>query len=266
MNRTEFNSTPERLLVLGYRWLASRLDLHSGVAGWIYRKAYFLYKNATEGRTMDTIVPLIRRNTMVVDVGANIGSFARMICRRSPATVLAFEPDPDNFRQLQRLVDSRVCRGRINAWAKALSDTTGPAFLYLSDLAPTDHKLVNTRSRKRIEIEATTLDDFLTGHRELAGTPVSLVKIDVQGVELRVLAGMRETLRRNDFPPVLTEFSPSDLEAAGVSIDEFFRAFADLGYAAHRVPEGDARDPGWFARNTGAYRNILMMRAASGNP
>lgn len=265
MNKTEFNSTPERLLVLGYRWVASRLDLQSGVAGWFYRKAYFLYKNATEGKMMDAIAPFVLPDTMVIDVGANIGSFAWMVCRRSSATVLAFEPDPVNFRQLQRLADSRTCRRRIHVSAKALSDTTGPALLYLSDLAPTDHKLVNTRSTNRIEIEATTLDDFLAGHAELARTPVSLVKIDVQGVELRVLAGMHETLRRNGFPPVLTEFSPSDLEAAGVSVEEFFRAFADLGYAAHRVPEGDARDADWFARNTGAYRNILMMRATPTN-
>jgi hypothetical protein len=70
----------------------------------------------------------------------------------------------------------------------------------------------------------TRLDDFFAQHADLAKTPVSLIKIDVQGAELIVLRGMHQTLRTNNYPPILVEYSPDDLKHAGVTPGEFFSA------------------------------------------
>jgi hypothetical protein len=90
------------------------------------------------------------------------------------------------------------------------------------------------------------------------------IKIDVQGAELLVLHGMRQTLRTNDYPPILVEYSPDDLMHAGVPPGEFFSAFEALGYRPHTLPELIPRNPDWFVNNTrGAYLDLAMIHSAA---
>jgi hypothetical protein len=53
---------------------------------------------------------------------------------------------------------------------------------------------------RELEVRAVSLDDYLP-----SGEPVQLVKIDVEGAEALVLAGMRRLLRESR-PVVLVEF------------------------------------------------------------
>ena len=64
---------------------------------------------------------------------------------------------------------------------------------------------------------------------------ISFIKIDVQGAELMVLAGMQNTLQINNYPPILIEYSPCELQQSGCTQDEFFVAFSKLGYLPYDV-------------------------------
>src|SRR3989344_1722318 len=100
--------------------------------------------------------------------------------------------------------------------------------------------------------------------RKLAKPPVSLIKIDVQGAELLVLRGMPQTLRTNDYPPILVEYSPDDLVHAGVTPEKFFSTFDALGYRPHTLPELSPRHPDWFIDNTrGAYLDLAMIHSTA---
>lgn len=255
-----FNSTTQHLLVSMHRFAASRLNLHGGLFGRAYRRIYFSYKHIIDRHLIATARRLAKPGTLVVDVGANIGFFSIAIARHAEVSLLAFEPDRGNFQNLDRVTAEHDLGSRIHPYMLALSDTTGTGSLYLSDLAPTDHKLINSRSSRTVEIAMTRLDDFFAQHADLAITPVSLIKIDVQGAELLVLRGMHQTLRTNDYPPILVEYSPDDLVHAGVTPGEFFGAFEALGYHPHTLPELKPRDPDWFIHNThGAYMDLAMI-------
>jgi FkbM family methyltransferase len=254
-------SLTERILLRAYRFLAKRLDLQRGIAGAVYRRAYFFYKAMADRALLRSARRYVQPGTMVLDVGANIGFFCRAIVRRNDAHVIAFEPDPANFAQLQRMLHGSRLTERVHAHCLALSDTTGTARLYLSDVAPTDHKLIDTRSSSSVDVEVARLDDFLSGHPEY-WRPISLIKIDVQGSELQVLRGMRRTLERHSCPPVLVEYSPDDLRAAAVTPEDFFAAFGELGYRPHSIPDGLAREPAWIIAATRTYTNILMRAVA----
>lgn len=258
-----FNSPAQHLLVSIHKFLSPRLNLHGGLLGKAYRRLYFSYKNIVDRHLIAAALKLAKPGTHVIDVGANIGFFSVALARRAEVSLLAFEPDRQNFQSLGWVAAESRLGSRIHPYMLALSDTTGTGSLYLSDLAPTDHKLINSRSSKAVEIAMTRLDDFFARHADLAKTPVSLIKIDVQGAELLVLRGMLQTLGSNHYPPILVEYSPDDLEHAGVTPKEFFVAFEALGYHPHVLPDLSPRHPDWFINNTrGAYADLAMVHSA----
>jgi len=61
------------------------------------------------------------------------------------------------------------------------------------------------------------------------GRPLTFVKVDVEGFEVRVLRGLRETLTRHH-PVVVTEVIPEWLERAGASVAELAELMRGLGY------------------------------------
>lgn len=255
-----FNSAAQNLLVSIHRLLSARLNLNHGMFGKAYRRAYFSYKRRIDKHLVSAARQLAKPGTNIIDVGANIGFFSVALARRADVTVLAFEPDRQNYQNLTRVAMEFDLDARIHPFMIALSDTTGIGSLYLSDLAPTDHKLINSRSSRAVDIEVIRLDDFFVQHAELAETPVSLIKIDVQGAELLVLRGMPQTLRINDYPPILVEYSPDDLAHAGATPEEFFGAFEKLGYRPHSLPELSPRHPSWFIdQMSGAYSDLAMI-------
>ena len=256
-------SFTELMLLKLYGLLARRLDVHRGAPGALYRRAYFLYKTIKDQPVIRAARRLARPGTVVVDVGANIGFFSLTLSRHGDVRVLAFEPDEKNFQQLSMLIRDAGLTTRVFAYPLALSASTGTAKLYLSDLAPTDHKLINTRSTATVDVATTRLDDFMASHPEHAGRRISLVKIDVQGAELLVLEGMHQTLAVHCYPPILIEYSPMDLQAAGVGPLDFFEAFAKLSYRPHLLGESDASEPSDIIASTQAYTNLLMVAGSS---
>lgn len=256
-----FNSPVQHLLVSAYRLVSPHLDMQSGILGKAFRRIYFLYKNFNDRHLVAAARRLAQPGTLVVDVGANIGFFSAAMARHTDVSLLAFEPDYQNYLGLEKVISETGLGSRIHPYMLALSDRSGAGLLYLSDLAPTDHKLIKSRSSKAIEITMARLDDFFAQHSDHAKTSVSLIKIDVQGAELLVLQGMQQTLRSNNYPPILVEYSPDDLAHAGTTPKDFFGAFEALGYRPHTLPDLRPQDPDWFIHNTrGVYVDLAMIR------
>ncbi len=258
----QFNSPGQHLLVTMHRFLSLRMNLHGGFVGKAYRCLYFSYKRITDRALINTALRLAKPDTLVVDVGANIGFFSVALARRADISVLAFEPDQRNYENLVEVISVQDLRSRIFPYSLALSDKTGTGLLYLSDFSPMDHKLINSRSSRTVDIAITRLDDFLDEHPQHANAPISLIKIDVQGAELRVLRGMDRILVQNNYPPILVEYSPDDLGQAGVTPQDFFGAFEALGYRPHTLPELSPKHSGWFIDNMrNAYTDLAMIHS-----
>jgi FkbM family methyltransferase len=154
-------------------------------------------------------LPLLRfsNRPVLVDVGGNIGQSVLSLYTVFPAaTVVSFEPNPTVFRKLQRLTKKFP---RLTVIPNGLSDQTGEAELFipsyngniLTGLASFDYESAKswvssetvfgfdpmklTVSSKRLSL--VRLDD--------CGLQPDFIKIDVQGLEYRVLAGGLETIR-----------------------------------------------------------------------
>jgi FkbM family methyltransferase len=162
----------------------------------------------------------LRSTDTFVDVGANVGIYSLLASRAvAEGQVLAFEPNPiaaERMRQNLRLnkLDNVVLQTAAvgtRAGSAALTATLGTA----DHIAAGEPSEINT-----ISVSMTTLDVAVMG-----ASPVSLVKIDVEGFEVEVLRGASDLLTRDDAPVWIMEVNGlSERYGAGdAMIEDIFR-------------------------------------------
>jgi FkbM family methyltransferase len=181
----------------------------------------------------------------IYDVGANCGWFAVRAARTGRA-VRAFEPVPTTAdsaeRNLARIAgaDARVVRSAVGEAAGSatlhLYSSSGNNSLHERTLPP-GHPLRRTGA---LDVPVIRLDDLVGTD----GYPApSLIKIDVEGAELAVVRGARETLARHR-PPVVLEWAESTSRDAGHARAEIVDELRALGYVCVAVDaEGRTADP-----------------------
>lgn len=198
----------------------------------------------------ELIQTLVQPGDVVVDVGANIGYYTLLLARRVGAQgrVFAFEPAPENFAILQENV-ARNGYQNVVLEQKALADTNGFAMLALSNTNHGDHRLQNSSAaNETVTVETTTLDAYLG---EVAQN-VTLVKMDVQGAEMRVLRGMKNLLARQSPLTLVLEFFPAALEQMGEEPREMLELLRANNFVLQEIIEKPrelrAVDDLWYER------------------
>jgi FkbM family methyltransferase len=197
--------------------------------------AYFIYKKLFE----DPFWNLVRRqpglfqNGDILDIGANIGYTASVFAgARSPdSNVYAFEPDRQTFKLLGEVIRRKKLSGVIEAINMAVGSSEGQIRFWHNQKHSADHRVVTENFRSACTDETnistvhiTTVDSFVKT-RNLQN--ISFIKIDVQGYELAVCEGMKETLDRFPETCVCLEHSPDALKELGFEpgrIIDFFRS------------------------------------------
>ena len=133
------------------------------------------------------------RPNVFVDVGANFGYYSAIAAKLwSVPRVIAFEPDPRNFRRLQATLALNGLSTQVEARNLALSAVAGDIpFESFPDTS-------SGQSRVSRDGAATLNVSARTGDMELALKGRRLAfKIDVEGHEFEVLQGLGETLKNN---------------------------------------------------------------------
>lgn len=173
----------------------------------------------------------------LIDVGANTGRFTLRAARRG-LRVLAFEPSWQHANLL-RTEASQICGPQIVLLPIALGDRWGTADLAVTrDGNPGWNTIVpgfmSPEQTARIEqVPVGRLDDLALW---LTGRPVCLVKIDVEGYELPVVAGAVQFLSACR-APVIMEVAPGAYPLLGYPISELTRLMTGCGYQPDRPPE-----------------------------
>jgi FkbM family methyltransferase len=179
----------------------------------------------------------IRPGDVVLDVGANIGYYTLLFARLvgESGRVIAFEPDPGNFRLLEKNVRANGYRNVVLK-RQAVSDVTGKLRLYLSGPNKGDHRLYDSADgRESITVEATTLDHAVGGDR------VDFIKMDIQGSEPAALRGMAGVLRANPHVRLITEFWPIGLKRFGADAAGYLDELLRLGFGLWEIDEPAGR-------------------------
>ncbi|MFL5541196.1 MAG: FkbM family methyltransferase [Longimicrobiaceae bacterium] len=171
---------------LGRRGVVSRLP--GGEAVRLLAAYRFVTWNPAEYRAFRAAV---RPGAVALDVGANVGAYTLLLGRwvGPEGRVYAFEPSPETFQGLTRHLALNGLGGTVVPVAAAVSRAAGRGTLSGGGVSG-GNRLDAAGSGPAVEM--VSLDGFC----EREGIVPSFIKIDVEGAELDVLCGARETIRR----------------------------------------------------------------------
>ena len=232
-----------------------------------FKSAYFLYKRYVEDDLQDLVLayPGIVGEGNVLDIGANIGYTASVLAHatESGRKVYAFEPEPFNFEILEQTALQPEFGGKIVPMQVAVGAEDGTVDLWINDQHPADHRVATEQfclehpAAEQIRVSLVSIDCFL----ESRPGAVSFVKIDVQGYELAVCHGMRNTLRQNPGINVVLELMPSALRELGFEPSHLVDFFVEQDFKVYRIlPRGELSPALPGIVNDSGYSNLLFSR------
>jgi len=136
----------------------------------------------------DILLP--KDNEILVDVGAydltDTLSFYKW-ASKGYKKIYAFEPDPTCYLKCKEILESAVAieTKKVELVNKGLSCKRGTI-----DLPAVYDPSGISKSSKMIKVDVISLDEFLNGR------PATFIKMDVEGAEMDVLAGMEKTIKQ----------------------------------------------------------------------
>lgn len=190
-----------------------------------------------ETRIMDL---LSEGATQILDVGANIGWYAVRFAKRTPNSLVhAFEPMPFSHSFLQRNIAINEVAGRVRSYNYGLSDVSGSFDFFIAPTSGTNASLLNVAAATDVRTVVgltLTLDQWCSNHQ----VKPDFIKCDVEGAELLVFRGGRETLSEHR-PVVFAELLRKWSKPFGYHPNDMLAYFADLGYECFAVGQSGVR-------------------------
>lgn len=217
------------------------------ITRWSDRASYFL------GRWYDLQAQLVLQRVLrpgdtVVDIGANRGSFsfaAASLVGQS-GNVFSFEPNPAQCR-IFRDEQVKNCFQNIVLHNIGLADENAMLELHVPEInsGEASFSTLKYADQSKVEVPVRIGDEVLP-----QDAMPRLIKIDVEGFEVRVIKGLAQTISRAR-PIIMTEADDEHLTRCGSSRQELVSQLLALNYHALA---GEVR------RSGGKYG--LVMRAS----
>jgi FkbM family methyltransferase len=245
-----------RLKALGVVSVPTPLDFTllvrlTDVMGW----ALAMHPNY-EGPITSLIAQHLQDGGLFADIGANHGWFslyAAKLLGRSGGRVFAFEPQADlaglirkavtvnrldNITVVEAAVADRPSRGMLRSDWEGNSGLVGA--------------IVTDRASDPIRV--VTLD------QEIGNTTPSVIKIDVEGGELRVLRGMERLMARPVLRCIIVEVHPPQMGRLGDDPDELLTLLRAQGFRTYLIAMEKQTAPLPELREfTGALPGVLCL-------
>jgi FkbM family methyltransferase len=169
----------------------------------------------------------VRQGDIVLDCGANIGTFTWEALSAGASTVVCIEPVPENVECIERNFRTEIAEGRVLVVPKGVWHRQDTLEMYLYDNSVLDSFVLKSRPEeadttpRRVQLPLTTIDQIVD---ELALPRVDFIKMDVEGAERNALRGAQSTLRKHR--PRMS-ISVENLEDDYLVIPELVTEFAD---------------------------------------
>ncbi|HUA55663.1 MAG TPA: FkbM family methyltransferase [Candidatus Sulfotelmatobacter sp.] len=186
--------------------------------------AYNMYFGLAEFEEMGLVLHALRPDDVFVDVGANIGSYTVIAAGAVGARSFSFEPAPATFSKFLDNIHLNDIASRVSARNMAVGSKTG-VINFTTMLDCMNHVSSDSENvGKSAMVPLVTLDDALSG------SPVTILKIDVEGFEAEVIKGATAAIRCDSLLAVIMEFNGSG-SRYGFDEDDLHRYMIDAGFS-----------------------------------
>jgi len=191
------------------------VDVIGGLGLTACRNSAIWYANGgVEKLSIRLMTRLLSAGAAMIDVGADIGTFsaAAALTVGDRGRVFSFEPDQVANRLLVENLHRHHVDDRSDARLCVVADGTGDV---------------------PFDVHTVSLDDAVSGS-------VDLIKIDMNGFELRVLQDARQLLARNPQAMLLVKLDPAALAARRTTVGAFLAELASYRPALWLIEEAAA--------------------------
>jgi len=214
--------------------LRIRVALNDMIGRRIYEDGYY------EPETVRLVEKLIRKDMVVMDVGAHVGQYTLIASRLvgDGGQVHSFEPDPVTFDWLQSNVQANHLRNAA-VTQTAIAGEQGSKRLFYSKVRDIGSNSLAeqadySRSGRWSIVPCTTLDAYAS---ERGLSRIDFIKADVEGAELGMLQGARAILGSAEPPVLLMEFEEERQRAFGSSCARLAEELRGYGYSLWKVED-----------------------------
>ncbi len=155
----------------------------------------------------------LKPDSVLLDVGANVGMYTIWAATTRGSRVYAFEPEAGNYAILNKNIQINGLSQLVSAYCIGLLDYDGFSTLNLSDTAPggSCHTVgqelgFDLKPRNSAFVQGcpvSSVDSFC----ERAKVKPTHIKIDVDGLEAQVINGMRGLLSKRAFESMIIELN-----------------------------------------------------------
>jgi FkbM family methyltransferase len=203
------------------------LNLHLDLSHLLDHSVYFYKLNEP---TWNTLLSYVKKDFVVLDIGANIGFLTLNFAKRCPeGYVFSFEPDTKNFAALEDNIRQNGFEN-IRIFKNALGARSETALLYkLYANNPGANRILSEKPGEPCQaekVEVLVLDDVF---EQLALPRIDLIKIDVEGFEVFVLMGSKKVIKK--WRPILfVELAEVSLRQQGYSALSLIEFIEGMGY------------------------------------
>jgi FkbM family methyltransferase len=191
---------------------------------------------------LDIFEKYIKRESHVLDLGANIGYYSILaaLVTGPNGKVFAFEPEKNNADLLLKNSKENNLQN-IQLCNYVVSDKDGSIDFYINPENFGDHSVakntykrcynIQNEFRVPIKLNSIKLDNFFSIEEF---RKIDLIKMDIQGSESKAIKGM-ESLLQEHRPVILMEYSPAHIYSAGSSPFEIFAFIENYSYIPYKI-------------------------------
>ena len=180
--------------------------------------SWFEYHNRAQGSyigepdMVEWLKTALKPGDVLWDIGANVGAYSILAAKLCPgASVISFEPFIPNFAHLWENIVLNEVSAQVTPVCVGLSDTTAPTALSIKGprAGSAGHQVGQTGGKLQQGVIAARGDDLLT---KLALPSPTLLKLDIDGLEIAAVEGLGETLRTPGLREVMIEIEQGKSE------------------------------------------------------
>jgi FkbM family methyltransferase len=155
---------------------------------------------------MDLFESKINKGDLIVDIGANIGTFTLLASKvlKDTGTVYSFEPCTKNFEILKRNVELNKFNN-VKLFNNAVSSKSARSRLFIDKFASGSHALEKANVHFLCDtemVDTVALDDVFAD----PGIVIDILKTDTQGHEEQIISGAKTLLENARINKILMEF------------------------------------------------------------